>query len=241
MRQTSQQRRDAARRLEITGPLSRTRDLHVHLLIVQICEALDVLSGDELELVELLAGCIERESDISWDSPRAIRALAGVVARMLRGRSSYGELSIDTDPRSYRAELDEELADAVIYDRLALLREVRQMGESSVAALHLHLDSLARVGERSDLAQLMLNVQDRERPEPFTIPPPWCLGSGLLFQHGAVRIANGAIVAVRCHQCGREWPLYSNELRLTGSGQYVIPTHEPAPDWRSLPPAESKR
>lgn len=210
----------------------------MHRLVVQICEALDVLTGDELDLVELLAGSIERESGLSWESPRAIRALAGVVARMLRGRSSYGELTIDTDPRSYRAELDEELADAVIYDRLALLREARQTGESSAAALHLHLDSLARVGERSDLAQLMLNVQDRERPEPFTIPPPWCLGSGLLFQHGAVRIADNTIVAVRCHHCGLEWPRHSNELRLTGSGQYVIPTHEPAPDWRSLPPTK---
>lgn len=197
--------------------------------------ALRVLSGDELELVERLAARIARLfiGDVQE------LALSGVVARMLRGRASYGQLTIDSDPRSYSSEVDEEIADALIYDTLEMIRDSRQLGkERTTGSLPPLLNRLVGVGQRADLPQLVRNVQDRERPEPFAIPPPWCLGSALLFQHSAVRIEHDTIVAVRCHHCGREWALSSNELRLTGSGQYVIPTHEAAPDWRSLPPTE---
>lgn len=231
MSQTPTQRRreiDDARRRNISATLEHLvrENPECRRLANETAGALLVLSGDELALVELLAARIAMMASAPGVRVLvdAMNAIAAIVSRMLRGRASYGELTIDSDPRDYELERDEELADAVIYDALCGERERRQMGLNALPG-ELHLVALDRVGRHAQLPALVRNVQDRERPEPFAIPPPWCLGSALLFQLLAVRIENNTAVAVRCHQCGTEWSLADQELRLTGSGQYVIPTH----------------
>jgi len=231
--------------------LAREQPVHRELAD-QLAAALLILGPDELELVELLAtgillslGRLEASTSRAPEHPTLV-ILAAIVSRILRGRASYGELAIDGDPRDYDQERAEELADAVIYQAMQHLRDQRHFGEwrGSPAIAPASLSALGTVGQlvqHSTLAAQARRVLDQERPVPFEIPSPWCLGTALLFQHGAVRIEHDTIVAVRCHQCGREWPLSDTQLRITGSGQYVIPTHEPAPDCRSLRQAIEER
>lgn len=233
MSQTPTQRRreidDARRRMvnnAIENLVRERPDIRTRTLANQIAGAIGLFGSDELELVEVMIDSIR----IGGGS---LQSVAAVVSRLLRGRATYGELKIDSDPRDWDLEHDEEICDAIVYEAIAALLRRRDRGLPSNAALlnTNHLDALSHVGahvEHSTLAALVQRVQDAERPPtPFVIlPAPWCLGSAMLFQHGAVRIADNTIVAVRCHHCGREWDLPSPELRRTGSGQYVIPTHE---------------
>jgi hypothetical protein len=45
-----------------------------------------------------------------------------VAERLLEGRERYGALNLDTDPRDFRRECFEELADAAVYLGAELLR-----------------------------------------------------------------------------------------------------------------------
>jgi hypothetical protein len=244
--QTPTQRRreiDDARRRNLNSTLEQLarRAPDQRPLADQIAGSLGIFGADELELLERLVSVVRCDSTFHG-AIAGLRGIAALVSRLLRGRASYGELSIMSDSRDWALERDEELADAVVYEAMLGLQQQRQGIESDVridfgtAAL----ENVGRHVQHSTIASRIQSVLDRERPEPFAIPPPWCLGSALLFQLLAVRIENNTAVAVRCHQCGREWSLADQELRLTGSGQYVIPTHKPAADWRSLPPAETE-
>lgn len=201
----------------------------------QLSGSLMVLGPDEIELAERLSfsvvGAIEAGTWDGWLAPDPIFAISAVASRLLRGRASYGEMALDVDPRDFALERDEELADAVVYDAMSVVQIERCGGDEAVEYLTSRsaLAALHNVGQHvqhSTLAALQQKVIDQERPTPFAIPEPWCLGSALIFQHGAVRIESNTIVAVRCHHCGREWSLADQELRISGSGQYVIPTHE---------------
>jgi len=49
-----------------------------------------------------------------------------VAERLLEGRRRYGVLNIDTDPRDFRKEAFEELADAAVYLAADLERGARR-------------------------------------------------------------------------------------------------------------------
>lgn len=51
-----------------------------------------------------------------------LAVLVLVAERLLEGRQRYGALNIDTDPRDFRREAFEELADACVYLGAELLR-----------------------------------------------------------------------------------------------------------------------
>lgn len=240
MSQTPTQRRreiDDARRRTLNGLLEQlAREQPAkRALAEQTAAAIGVLSGDELELLESIVTSIRLASTIRMREALLIgspvEAVAAVVSRLLRGRASYGELTIDSDPRDWDLEHDEEICDALIYEAIAAMLRRRDRGLGANAALLSpgHLRALSNVGshvEHSTLAALVRRVQDIERPVPFEIPLPWCLGSAMLFSFGSAVIEGNTIVALRCNHCGREWSLSSTELRITGNGQYVIPTHE---------------
>lgn len=255
MSQTPTQRRreiDDARRRNINSTIVAMANVHPERrhLADQLSVALGVLSGDELEIGERLTTAIHlvwlRDGNRTIGAKDVLLSISAVVSRLLRGRASYGELTMRSDPRDWALERDEELADAIVYDAIAAVELERVVGDPDPLRLVSdHFNALSNVGahvQHSTLAARIQSVLDRERPEPFVIPAPWCLGSALLFQLLAVRIENNTAVAVRCHQCGREWSLADQELRLSGSGQYVIPTHKPdLVDWTTLPPVEPPR
>lgn len=238
MSQTPTQRRreiDDARRRMLNGVLEQLAIEHPARrgLAEQLAGAIGLFGSDELELVDrMVTALLTRRYLGGVTTQGTILCIAAVVSRLLRGRAEYGELTLASDPRDYALERDEELADAILYEameRLRMQRDGADYDEPVVMRTDASIEPLAIVGahvEHSTLAALVQRVQDAERPTPFVLPAPWCLGSAMLFQHGAVRIENNTIVAVRCHHCGREWPLSSTELRRTGSGQYVIPTHK---------------
>lgn len=239
MSQTPSQRRreiDDARRRSLNAVLEQlAREQPARRTLAgQIAGVLGLFGSDELELVDrltsaIILACARTPSQVEYP----LQAIAAVVSRLLRGRAHYGELTINSDPRDFDLEYDEELSDSIVYDAIRRIRSEREESPLDqriydMVGGHqlLALDNVGAHVQHSTLAALVQRVQDAERPTPFEIPPPWCLGSALLFSLGSVRIADGTIVALRCNHCGREWSLSSNELRVTGNGQYVIPTHE---------------
>jgi hypothetical protein len=200
--------------------------------------ALEIFGADEIEIVDGMTSVfLQRRDGTRRGAEAVLHCMAAVVSRLLRGRIEYGELTIGGDPRDFNLERDEELTDALVYEAIRRI-QVGRCGDMGIQALSsaANLDPLRNVGrhvEHSTLAALVRRVQDAERPTPFEIPAPWCLASALLFQLGAVRIESNQVVGLRCNQCGHEWPLSSTELRITGNGQYVIPTHRP---FRTEPP-----
>lgn len=228
----------AARRRDLTATIERLAvDLpHRRPLAAQVVAAVALFGPDELELLERMASacvtaCARALSEGVSVNP--LVAIAAVVSRLLRGRATYGELTIDSDPRDWELEHYQEVSDAIVYDTIGVIALGRaEGGDTSDRDLDsAELAALEYVGqmvEHSTLAALVCRIQDSDRQEPFCGPDPWCLGSAMIFQHGAVRIESDQIAALRCHHCGAEWLRSSSELRFTGSGQYVIPTHEPA-------------
>jgi hypothetical protein len=64
---------------------------------------------------------IERRLDIASDDE--LRVVHFIVERLLGlGRVAYGALDLSTDRRNFERELDEELADALVYVACAVLR-----------------------------------------------------------------------------------------------------------------------
>lgn len=47
--------------------------------------------------------------------PDELRVLVLVAERLAKGRACYGKLRIESDSRTWRAELREELLDAIVY------------------------------------------------------------------------------------------------------------------------------
>lgn len=212
---------------QLLGELPAWREAAAPMIV-----ALEIFGADEIEIVDGMTSVFLQRRDCTRGGAYAVlRCMAAVVSRLLRGRIEYGELTVAGDPRDFNLERDEELTDALVYEAIRRI-QVGRCGEMRIQLVSsaADLDPLRNVGlhvEGSTLAALVRRLQDVERPTPFEIPAPWCVASALLFQHGAVRIESNQIVGLRCNQCGREWPLSSGDLRLTGNGQYVIPTHEP--------------
>lgn len=188
----------------------------------QACAALEALSGDELEVVEI---ALEPGASYQLRPAYRLRAVAAVIDRLLLGRVSYGELRVDVDPRDIERERNEELADAAVYGAMILLLERRE--GLQVDLPERDLQALANLSSTRD--QLARRIEAVRRSDEHTPPPPptpWCAGSGKLASLFALRIERDEIVAVRCSFCRREWSTRAPELRWTDDWQAVIPTHE---------------
>lgn len=222
----SQRRRevDEARRRNLASFIAMLASKLVgeQQLADQACAALEALSGDELEVVEIA---------IVPGAPHQMRpvyrlgAVAAVIDRLLLGRSSYGELRVDLDPRDFERERNEELADAAVYSAMLLLLE-RRAG-AHVALPERYLQALANLSSTPDqLKRRREAVRRSEERNPPLPPTPWCRGSGKLASVLKLRIERDEVVAVRCGVCRREWSTRAPEMRWTDDWQAVIPTHE---------------
>lgn len=73
--------------------------------------------------------------------PDELRVLVLVAERLRKGRSSYGKLRIESDSRRWRAELREELLDAIVY------KAIGDVAGEKWATLQALTDTQARCSE----------------------------------------------------------------------------------------------
>lgn len=136
---------DRARRRWITFRVEKALDgTSARTDFDQLASSLKMLAGDELQVVEHMIGVYGA----------GLHTVAAIVARLLRGRSEYGELVLDDDRRNFAAEQDEEIADAALYEAFRKVRDRRRGlapasvltvgGPVQMTAAH----ALARVGRR---------------------------------------------------------------------------------------------
>lgn len=165
-----------------------------------IALTLGFMSLDEVALVARFTARVR----VALHTEMFLAALAGFVARLLKGRLEYGPLDLSANRTNWAFEIAEEFADCAVYAQI-----IAANGElSPPQPSGQEIAGLVLVGEKTDIAKLAGKVMDSELIG-------LCIGS-------SKATSSFTASSWSCPYCNRS---FSTPLRPLDDGSALMPSH----------------